>query len=475
MIRRFKHSWLLLLLISICLNAHAQKRNDLIMADDHLILLLDLHSPDHTLDSLLKAAGSENINIKSLKKGHYSALQKQGWNVLPMAGNLLRIDRSLSDITSGKEFMVTSSLPHTENRAGYPADVLYGVNNFARITVHELPNGLTRFFMPGSLRAKRVMLSGSFNNWSTIQGLMAKTDSGWVKDILLQPGVYAYKYIVDGQWRTDVNNNLVRGDGLGNANSIYYRYNFSFRLNGFTDAHRVVVAGSFNKWNEGQLIMNNTGDGWELNLYLHDGMHLYRFLVDGNAVTDPANKATHKDASGTQNSVLQLGERLTFKLNGYGNAHQVYLAGNFNKWVPNNLPMKKVGDAWVLPYTFVAGNYQYKFVVDGNWMRDPENPFTAKEGGIINSFVAVKPNHTFRLKGHEDARHVYLTGNFNGWDKTGYAMAREGDEWVISVNLKPGKCLYKFIVDKQWIIDPGNKLWEQNSYGTGNSVFWIEN
>jgi hypothetical protein len=34
--------------------------------------------------------------------------------------------------------------------------------------------------------------------------------------------------------------------------------------------------------------------------------------------------------------------------------------------------------------------------------------------------------------------------------------------------------LYKFIVDGKWILDPGNKLWEQNAENTGNSILWID-
>src|ERR1700753_2253002 len=94
---------LLLLVLSICINAHAQKRNDLTLADDHLILLLDLHSPEPMLDSLLKTAGIERPDIKMIIRGNYTSLRKLGWNVLPMNGKLLRIDRSLSDINSGKQ------------------------------------------------------------------------------------------------------------------------------------------------------------------------------------------------------------------------------------------------------------------------------------------------------------------------------------------------------------------------------------
>jgi hypothetical protein len=474
MMGRFKHIFLLLLLLlSFCLDVHAQKHNDVILADDHLILLLDLHSPDATIDSLLKTAGIQKPDVKMLKNGNYSSLQKLGWNVLPMDGKLLRIDRSLSDINAGVP-KITSQISKNKGRPGYPTEVLYGVNNFARITVHELPNGLTRFFLPGNNRAKRVMLSGSFNNWSTLQGQMLKTDSGWVRDISLEPGIYAYKFIINGHWDIDRNNNLQRDDGVGNTNSIYYRYNFSFKLPGYGGAHRVVVAGSFNNWNAGELIMNNVDNGWELKLYLHDGIHQYRFLVDGKPVTDPANKAIQKDASGNQSSVLSLGESTTFKLNGYENAERVYVAGNFNHWDSDELPLKKVNGVWTLSRTFPAGNYQYKFIVDGKWITDPTNPHFAREGSQINSFFSVKPNHTFRLKGYGNAKRILLTGTFNNWSEDGYTMEHRGDEWIISIRLKPGKYLYKFKVDKEWIRDPDNKLWEQNKYDTGNSVLWIE-
>ena len=472
---KFKHILLLLLmLLSTAVDVLAQRTNNLVMANDHLILLLDLNSPNATLDSLLKTAGVSNPDIKTIKTGNYQALQKQGWNTLLLPGNRLRIDRSAADMMApGKEFVVTSKIPQV-NRPGYPAEVLYGVNNFARITVHELPNGFTRFFVPGRHNAKRVMLSGNFNNWSTLQGIMLKTDSGWIRDVRLEAGIYNYKFIFDGNWDIDVNNNLRQDDGAGNLNSVYYRYNYSFKLPGYGNAHRVVVAGSFNKWNAGELIMRHTTDAWTLNLYLHDGAHLYRFLVDGRPVIDPDNTATKNDASGAKNSVLNLGQTINFRLGGYENARQVYVAGSFNNWTPNELLMRKTDGIWTLALTLPAGNYEYKFIADEQWITDPTNQHIARHDEQLNSFFAVSPNHTFVLKGHGNAKTVRLSGTFNNWDPNGYTMEHKGDDWTISMRLKPGKYLYKFIVDGNWIIDPGNSLWEQNQERTGNSVLWVD-
>jgi len=37
-----------------------------------------------------------------------------------------------------------------------------------------------------------------------------------------------------------------------------------------------------------------------------------------------------------------------------------------------------------------------------------------------------------------------------------------------------GKHKYKYLVDGKWITDPNNKNWEQNEFGTGNSIIWVE-
>jgi 1,4-alpha-glucan branching enzyme len=171
---------------------------------------------------------------------------------------------------------------------------------------------------------------------------------------------------------------------------------------------------------------------------------------------------------------LNLGETVNFKLSGYANANKVFVAGNFNDWRPADLSLQKAGDSWVLPFVLTPGNYQYKFIVDGKWITDPANPNYATERGQRNSFLSVKPNHTFKLKGFNDAQTVIVTGTFDNWDPNGVTLAHVGDEWILRFYLKPGKCLYKFRVDGNWIIDPGNKLWEQNQFGTGNSVFWME-
>lgn len=70
------------------------------------------------------------------------------------------------------------------------------------------------------------------------------------------------------------------------------------------------------------------------------------------------------------------------------NAGTVAWAGDFNGWSASANPMKKGdGGIWSVVIPLKAGDHSYKFVVDGQWFADPENPVTAGEFG--NSVVKV--------------------------------------------------------------------------------------
>jgi hypothetical protein len=353
--------------------------------------------------------------------------------------------------------------------------LLYGNNRFRNKSLFAVANSTVTFFLRGYLNATRVMLAGSFNDWSPGALQMTKKENGWVADVKLSPGKYWYKFIVDYRWMVDDDNLLSENDGLGNINSVYFKPNAVFVLDGFADAKKVFVAGSFNNWHERELQMIKTPSGWQLPLYLGEGTHTYKFIVDGRWLIEEKKQARLPDGHGGYNSVLEIGKPHLFTLNGYTNAGRVILSGNFNGWRTDELFMQKTNNGWQLPYVIGAGNYEYKFIVDGNWITDPANPLTVdNEGGTKNSYLIIDPNYTFRLKGYADAQSVFLAGDFNNWSPKTLAMKRDGDDWVFSVHLFAGKHLYKFIVDGSWIIDPSNKLWEENEYGTGNSILWID-
>jgi hypothetical protein len=67
-----------------------------------------------------------------------------------------------------------------------------------------------------------------------------------------------------------------------------------------------------------------------------------------------------------------------------GKPNKLFLAGNFNDWNPANekyLLKDDDGDGiWSITVKLPPGTYQYKFVIDGNWTKDPNSPSDAPDG-----------------------------------------------------------------------------------------------
>ncbi len=83
-------------------------------------------------------------------------------------------------------------------------------------------------------------------------------------------------------------------------------------------------------------------------------------------------------------------KRITFKFSDSG-AKSVYIAGSFNSWDPSVRPLKKdTKGVWKTTITLPQGAYQYRFIVDGQWIEDPASPHKEmNEFGSYNSVVVV--------------------------------------------------------------------------------------
>jgi len=83
-------------------------------------------------------------------------------------------------------------------------------------------------------------------------------------------------------------------------------------------------------------------------------------------------------------------KRVTFKFSD-AVARQVFLAGSFNAWDPSARPLKKdAKGVWKTTMMLSQGVYQYRFIVDGNWMEDPvSHEKQINEFGSYNSVVIV--------------------------------------------------------------------------------------
>ncbi len=73
-------------------------------------------------------------------------------------------------------------------------------------------------------------------------------------------------------------------------------------------------------------------------------------------------------------------------------AKRVCVAGSFNEWEPESTPLSPAGNGrWVGDLAVKPGRYEYLFVVDGQWLPDPNakesvaNPFGGRNSVLVAS------------------------------------------------------------------------------------------
>jgi 1,4-alpha-glucan branching enzyme len=93
---------------------------------------------------------------------------------------------------------------------------------------------------------------------------------------------------------------------------------------------------------------------------------------------------------GSAKSVAPLCTDVDFVLE-YSQAENVYVCGDFNDWQPVSLsPMDGRQGLWKKRLSLPPGRYEYKFVVDGNWIPDPAARESAQNGyGSLNSILEI--------------------------------------------------------------------------------------
>lgn len=144
------------------------------------------------------------------------------------------------------------------------------------------------------------MLAGTFNNFHNFELPMEKTTGGWQLRHTLGGGNYEYSFIIDGKWIADPDNPLL----INNHSYLVVEPNFTFRLKGYADAGKVYLSGDFDSWSPNTLLMKREGDEWVCSVHLSAGKHLYKFIIDGNWIIDPANPLWEQNQMHTGNSIV---------------------------------------------------------------------------------------------------------------------------------------------------------------------------
>jgi glycosidase len=184
----------------------------------------------------------------------------------------------------------------------------------------------------------------------------------------------------------------------------------------------------------------------------------------------------------------------TFRYPAGAEAQQVLLSGSFNGWGSTPATAAILADAdgdgvWEVTLTLAPGRYEYKFVVDGEWLPDPDNPNTTPDGyGSLNSVLVVLPcddpgpgpdptcgQASFRYAAGPDVTAVFVAGTFNRWSDTADPLRDpDGDRvFEATLTLDPGRHEYKFVVDGTWLPDPANPDTAPDGFGSVNSVLTV--
>ena len=85
-------------------------------------------------------------------------------------------------------------------------------------------------------------------------------------------------------------------------------------------------------------------------------------------------------------------KRVTFQITASPKS-TVSLAGTFNRWDTKRHPMKDISNVGTYATTLMLpkGEHEYKFVINGNWVVDPEcRNWVRNTCGILNSVIKVK-------------------------------------------------------------------------------------
>ena len=287
------------------------------------------------------------------------------------------------DLMPGKylyKFIVDGRWIPDPNNLQVEDDGVRGKNSVVFVTNH-------RFVLNEFPNAERVTVAGDFNNWDFEEAYLAKNKKSWILDAFVKYGKYQYQFMVDGKRISDPENKEPTSSKSEHSSSqLKIGEGYEFYLEGFTYANKVFVAGTFNNWKPNNIAMDKTETGWKCTCYIAPGNYEYKFIVDGKWMPDPKNLNSIGTGEFT-NSFFVYKPNYTFTLKGYEKAENVIVTGTFNNWIHHGYKMEKQDGLWKIDLYLQTGKHNYKFIVDGNWIHDPQK--TKNEINKFNSFDSV--------------------------------------------------------------------------------------
>lgn len=153
---------------------------------------------------------------------------------------------------------------------------------------------------------------------------------------------------------------------------------------------------------------------------------------------------------------------------------KVLLAGSFNNW-ENKISLRR-NDHGIF-YTFLtlplkAGEYTYRYQVNGVWMNDEQQPLFKIDQNLervsyfalpkdilftVNHSPELTPSGKYRFylkdKGYQQ---VSLISDQNNWNPDYTPLVLDNGYWYVDIDIGRKKLLYAYWVDGKKIFDPLN-------------------
>jgi len=230
---------------------------------------------------------------------------------------------------------------------------------------------------------------------------------------------------------------------------------------------------------------------WQADLDLPPGTYEYRFVADGEWISDISNPefiqwedgsvwstfsltaeqdpyANYRTEAPSQPPAARYHAAVTYNTS---EEDSVSIAGEFNSWRPAEMH-RNDDRTWSISFDLSEGTYAYKFIIDGEWILDPDNPLVKTVNGIDNSALVVTSNTAAApegvipvdLTGEEVpvtfqfyaplATDVAVVGTFNQWNGEKNPLSQKDGRWTGTVSLPEGTYEYKFKVGSDWYWDP---------------------
>ena len=172
-------------------------------------------------------------------------------------------------------------------------------------------------------------------------------------------------------------------------------------------AKDVKIAGNFSNWRVQPMDRSDNGV-WYYLMDNEGGADLvrYKFCVDGTWIHDRNNPDLTDDSAGSYLSLVEPyprkeGKQVSYRYLMDGRvefrifrpvAKSISLVGDFNHWNPEQDLLRKGKDGiWRLSKKLHAGQYRYRYLIDGDSLPDTYNPHSSSDdAGDLCSLIQIK-------------------------------------------------------------------------------------